>query len=631
MKKTDQPQNDNLSTDQNSKKNKWLIPCIALVIVLILGVGGFFGYKAWLQNEAQKQAEISANDAVAKNDAYNLTQDTDHRHAVEGIDDKTGLDIAGLLAEVGIRTDEDIKNRPPYVELTDENTRSFATVESALITKEDVSIVEISVKADALPISDDGYYYLFSKAIYEDEIYGEPITKTEKDVDFTMHCNLNYNTSSSRLFDKFSVAVLKDGKYVQVSNDMYITNPKQRAQFATSVDGMNSKKGLLVDPVLLNSGQLTDLGVKHGAYNVYMSLILGNSTNPGYPTINYTYNGQTYHFNGEQVNMYDIVFSSLTNQGIDVNAIVINDAPNTNITYPESRGTRATLYAFNASDKAGVDLLAATCSFLANRYNGSSGHGKVSNWIIGNEVNERSIYNYMPYVNIQEYAERYADVMRVCYNAMCAVNKSTRVFISMDQRWNMNKSDDSFYDVRDVLDPFNDYVRSEGNFDWEVGFHPYNYPLTLAKAWDLGNYSKYCTNSADTAVISMKNIQVLTDYLCQDSYKTSDGKVRHVILSEMGYTSYFGQEYQAASYAYAYKIMCANQYIDYMLMSRQTDAGIEVADKLATGINTSGYAQKAIYNVFKYIGTPSEAEYVDKYLGTIGISSWSEITSSRAR
>jgi len=631
MKKTDQTQESKLSVDQNSKKNKWLLPVIIATIVLVVGLGTTFGIKGYLNYVSEKNAQMAAEDATVKNNAFQLTEESDHKHAVSGIDDRTGLDIAALLSEVGVQTDEDIENRPPYVELTDSNRSNFATVESVLISKNDVSTVDVSVSAKALPISDDGYYYLFSKSIYENEISGEPITKTEKDVDFVISCNLNYNTSTSRLFDKFCVAVLVNDQYVQISNDMYITNPQARAQFATSVDGANSKKGLLVDPVLLNSGQLTDLGVKHGAYNVYMSLILGNSTNPGYPTINYTYNGQTYHFNGEQVNMYDIVFSSLTNQGIDVNAILINDSNGTNITYPASRGTKATLYAFNATDEAGINLLAATCSFLASRYNGSSGHGKVSNWIIGNEINERSIYNYMPYVDVTTYAKLYADVVRVCYNAMCAVNKSTRVFISMDQRWNMNKSDDSFYDVRDVLDPFNAYIVSQGNFDWEMGFHPYNYPLTLAKAWDLGNYNKFCTNSADTAVICMKNIQVLTDYLCQEAYLNSKGEVRHVILSEMGYTSYFGQEYQAASYAYAYKIMCANKYIDYMLMSRQTDAGIEVADKLATGINTSGYAQKAVYNVFKYIGTSQESEYVDKYLSVIGISSWNEITSSRAR
>ena len=611
-------------TPKNNKpKRKWLVPVILLVVLIIAGVGAWFGYSYYTDMKAQEAADKEA-DALVKNDAYHLALDTFHKHAVDAVDDESGQSIAEIIASVGTQTTEDIKNRPPYVEITDENRLSFAQVDSVLISSDDRSQIDISVTAKALPISDDGYYYLFAKDIYQSTISGEPITSIEKDIDFTMSCKLNYNSSASRLFKKFCIAVLLHGEYVQVSNEMYITNPSAIATTATARLGENSKKGLLVDPVLLNSGQLKDLNVAHGAYNIFLSYIMGYSTNPGYSTISYTYNGMTYHFNGEMINMYDLVFSSLTNQGIDVNAIIINDLRNSAITYPSSRGASATLYAFNASDKEGVDMLAALCSFLARRYDGSSGHGRVSNWIIGNEVNERSIYNYTPYMDVTSYAKLYADVMRVCYNAMSAVNKSSRVYISMDQRWNMNKSDNSFYDVRDMLEPFNDYIVSEGNFDWHVGFHPYNYPLTMPKAWNLENYSKFVTHSSDTAVISMKNIEVLTDYLCQAKFLDTNGNCRHVILSEMGYTSYFGQEYQAASYAYAYKIMMGNKYIDYMLMSRQTDAGIEVADKLATGINTSGYSQKAIYNVFKFIGTERESEFCDRYLGTIGISNWGE-------
>lgn len=609
---------------------KWIVPTVVTAIVVAL-LGGAFGIHYFIQRQKLNEQIEAQEDAEAKNDAYILAQDTFHKHAVDDIDDESGIDIAKILAQLGIGISEDIDNRPPYEEITDENRADFAEVKSVLLDKDDPSTVVVTVEAETLPVSDDGYYYLFALNMYDNNISDEPITKIEKDVDFEMTCSLNYNTYTSRLFKKFAVGVLLDDEYVLVSQPKYITNPAARASVASTIDGAGSKKGLLVDPVLLNSGQLADLNVKHGAYNIFTSLILGYSPNPNYPTIGYTYNGRTYNFNGEQVNMYDIVFSSLTNQGIDINAIIINDARNSEITFPASRNGSATLYAFNASDDTGVETLAATCSFLANRYSGLSGHGKVSNWIIGNEVNERAIYNYTPYMGVVEYAQNYADVIRVCYNAMASINKSTRVYISLDQRWNMNKSDNSFYDGRDLLDAFNDYVVSEGNFDWNVGYHPYNYPLTVAKAWDPGSYSKYVTNTVDTPVITIKNIQVLTDFLCQENYLDTNNKTRHIVLSEMGYTSYFGQEYQAASYAYAYKIMEANQYIDYQLLSRQTDAGIEVADKLATGINTSGYAQKSVYNVFKYIGTSKESEYVDKYLGVIGVSSWSEITKSRAR
>lgn len=93
----------------------------------------------------------------------------------------------------------------------------------------------------------------------------------------------------------------------------------------------------------------------------------------------------------------------------------------------------------------------------------------------------------------------------------------------------------------------------------------------------------------------------------------------------MGYTSSQGQDLQAASFVYAYKVIEANQYIDSMLFSRQTDASDEIAQGLALGINTLGGGRKSIYNAFKYVDTPESAAYTDFALQVIGVSGWNEI------
>ena len=98
-----------------------------------------------------------------------------------------------------------------------------------------------------------------------------------------------------------------------------------------------------------------------------------------------------------------------------------------------------------------------------------------------------------------------------------------------------------------------------------------------------------------------------------------------MILSEMGYTSSQGQDLQAASFVYAYKIVEANSHIDSLLFTRQTDAASEVAQGLALGINTQGGVHKSIYNAFKYVDTSQSAKYTDFALQVIGISSWSEV------
>jgi len=68
----------------------------------------------------------------------------------------------------------------------------------------------------------------------------------------------------------------------------------------------------------------------------------------------------------------------------------------------------------------------------------------------------------------------------------------------------------------------------------------------------------------------------------------ADGEVRPVILSELGYSSSQGEINQAAAFAYAYYAAENNPYINAILLSRQTDAGEEIAQGLALGLSTQG-------------------------------------------
>ena len=465
-----------------------------------------------------------------------------------------------------------------------------------------------------------------AEEVYEDSIEGkEPIAKTEKDILFTLSTNLNNGSADSHLYQKFSVAVKLDGKYVRVSKPQYITNPEAIAAHAPNFYNHKSKKGLLVDPGKLNNGSLEDLGVKHAAYNIMLSRILGNTTHGQYPTIGYTYHGKHYVFNGHVIDEYDHIFTTLSNKGIEITAIILNDrsAYSNALIHPNARGGggQSNYYAFNNTDKDGIDAMAAVATFLANRYAGT-GHGKVMNWVIGNEVNVRHYWNYIAQTDVKTYSQIYADSLRVFYNGIKSKNKNARVYISLDQVWHQNNSGKICYDGRDMLDEVNRYLKEEGNIDWCVAFHPYNYPLPATKAWA---DNKKVTNSVDTQIITMKNIDVLTNYLQNETFLNSQGEVRRVSLSELGYTSSGGQEIQAASYAYCYKKAERNPYIDNVLLNRQTDHPVEVAEGLALGLDTSGGGHKMIYNVFKHIDG-AQSDSVTKFArDLIGISSWSQL------
>lgn len=543
----------------------------------------------------------------------------------DGTSQELGTNIVNHIITAGNAVDEAYKNRPESHELTEENAADFAAIEICEI-EEGTGKVTVTASGDGIPVSDDKYYYLFALNTYDSGIPegSEAIAKEYKDNTATMTAALNYNRSGSRLFKKFVIAVKKNGKYVQVSRPKYITNPEAIAKYSSVYQTPASKKGLLVDPNKLRGNELDDLGVKQAAYNIPIARLLGPTTSSAYPTIHYNYNGKTYTINGQVVAEYDLVFSTLTAKGISTTAIILNNYSSSypQLIHPDARsGSTAPYYMFNGAEESGVEYMAAIGTFLAERYCDNK-HGKISNWVIANEINARKEWNYMAYTDIETYVEEYAKAFRVFYTAIKSVSSSARVYISIDQQWDRNLKNNTNYDGRDILDVFNRNISAKGNIDWGVAQHPYNVPLTEARIW---KSSKYVKHSANTSMITMENIEVLTNYIQQEQFLNPKGEVRSVLLSEQGYTSQAGEALQAAAFAYAYYKVEANPHIDGFLLNRQTDAPEEVAQGLSFGLNHVGGGPKQIYNVFKYIDTAQHAEYTEFAKSIIGISSWSEI------
>lgn len=605
-----------MKKQKEQRKKKILIAGLAAGILVAVGVG--FGVKQVSDNrkEAIEAAQLEEEEQKKAEEA-----------AAAEAEQKEKEEVLDYSVESGINVFEAIKKRPPSVELTEENRAEFVTIESCLVDNKTTNI-SIKASAEGIPVSDDKSYYLFALRSYQTEITEDmsPVDEAYKDEEIEYSLSRYFGRISGFLY-KYVVAVKLDGKYVAVSSPHYVTNPEEVSVYKSNGDESTSKKGLLIDPNKLRSSELDDLGVQHAAYNIPVSRILGESTGSVYPTIYYPYNGKSYAFNGEVMSEYDLVFSTLTDKGIEVTAILLNDvAPGyPQLIHPLARSGigSAPYYAFNGTDESGMEYLAAIGSFLAERYSGkANGRGVVSNWVIANEINARKEWNYMEYVNLETYVREYVEVFRVLYNVIKTVNGANNIYISLDQQWDRNISGSTNYDARDILDEFNRQIKKEGNIDWGLAIHPYNVPLTTPYIW---NPTKYVKDSPDTSMVSMANIEVVTDYMEQEEFLTEDGEVRSVILSELGYTSLKGEEVQAAALVYAYKKAEANPHIDSILFSRQTDAVEEVAQGLALGLNHVDGSRKYAYNVYKYMDTEQQAEYTDFAKSIIGISDWSQI------
>lgn len=593
----------------------------ALVVVLIITLLIVFKPFAGLFDKSSEDIEVTQDEQIDTEetevaDSGFTISDEERAAAIARITSSDGLEKAWedtWLKKIDISGD----------------TADYLTIDECLIMESETSKVKVSGILNGIPDADSEELYLFALNTYENSVPEglEPsdsyrVEKTNPR--FEMYANLNHKQAGTKLFKKFVIAAKRNGKYQILGTSRYITNPEAIAKYNT-YQTTSSVKGLIVDPNKIHGNELNDLGVKQGAYNIPLGYIMGPTSHGSHPTIYYDYGGKTYAFNGQAVAEFDIIFGALKSKGIQATAVILN---NTNGAYPElihpnARGHgRSWYYMFNGSDASGVNAMAAAATFLAERYSGA--HGCISNWVIANEINATKEWNNYAPVEHYTYAEEYAKGFRVFYNAIKSVNGSAKVYMPLDQQWNRNRNDGD-HDGRDILDDFNNIIKAKGNINWDLAIHPYPVPLTDANFWNGGWNAKYTSQSVDTPMVNMKNVNIVTDYLSGENFRRDDGSTRQVFLSEVGFTSTSGENVQAAAIAYAYYIAEKNPMINGLIINREVDSPLEISEGLAVGLCRTDGSHKKAYEVYKHLDMADSLDYTKFALDIIGADSWGSI------
>lgn len=485
----------------------------------------------------------------------------------------------------------------------------------------------------------DNYLYLFELQPYQDDLEGRSdycgwITKGDA-LSFTLPLNLG--TAEDRLYSKFVVAVYDGEKYTQVSNTAYVTNPEAVAKHTDEYKTAQTKKGLLIENTDNMVSDAFELGINHVIVNIPFHHILGEG-------IQYEYDGKSYSFNKELMERYDNTIRKMSEKNMTVTAVILNGwNDNTpQLVYPgvtKQPENQVFYYGFNASTKEGYETIKAIASFLADRYSSlTSPYGKVSNWIIGNEINNQQ-WNYMGEMSLDRYIEEYERAFRVFYTAIRSTNKNDRLFFSTDYNWNHEANGTTKYNAKDVITQFAERTGASGPMDWGLAYHPYSIPLTEPEFWD-DDQTGLITYDANSPVVNLKNLNVLTDYMQNANMRRADGQVRHIILSEQGFTSKSAtrgenDDLQAAAIAYAYYIADSNPYIDAFIMSRQVDAPMETKDSLMFGLwhcdeskpnDIVPTMRKKSWSIYKYIDNKkSTLETTEFAKEILGIQKWSDV------
>ena len=343
---------------------------------------------------------------------------------------------------------------------------------------------------------------------------------------------------------KYALAAWNGQQYTIISNARYIDNPEVTATMTKSYmgyytsDKITSKKGLQG----VSEGYTEDLGVQHTLLNVNLADMVSMNARTGY--VPYSYKGKTYYFQ-------DMIALSRTVRylnGWDLDnpygshkrsvTLVLLMGWNDELSYlihPSARNRgAASYYALNMQDQNARDTFEALFCYMGEKL----GDNKtlVSNWTLGNEVNSCRVWNYSGNMSLHECVANYAEAFQLLYQGVRRTASESKVFISLDHCWTAS---DAGHSGMEYLNEFAAYMsQTAPSVQWNVNYHPYSHPLNRNDFWsDNGN----TTASWNTPYISMKNINVLTDYLgnIESSYGKPGGSIR-VILGEIGFSAVKG-------------------------------------------------------------------------------------------
>ena len=370
-----------------------------------------------------------------------------------------------------------------------------------------------------------------------------------------------------------------------------------------------SKKGLYITPGMEEDA--IELGVKHATINLSVgdfmpSRAYRNSTH----CVGFKYEGTTYWFAKNALERYDREMSRLAQNNIIVTAILL--LPNRtddlkNLIYPSARGNSANYYQWNMTDASAVRTLCAIVTFFQRRYSKKNGE-RIVGWIVGNEVNNSRVWNWAGNISVDTYVDLYAAQVAAVYSAARKVYANARIYMCLDHYWSVGNGS-GWYAGKTILTKFASRAAAKGlkKGSWNIAYHPYNISQYVV---DIMSASSSVTNSVNTRIITMKNLNVLTDFV-----KKNYSKKCRVILSEQGYSSVTSgkdtSKEQARSIALAYYIAQQNSMVDSLILHRQVD---HTGEGEKYGLYTSwggenAASKKLSWTAYKYADTTKKNVY----------------------
>ncbi|HBE63049.1 MAG TPA: hypothetical protein DDX19_09965 [Rhodopirellula baltica] len=362
-----------------------------------------------------------------------------------------------------------------------------------------------------------------------------------------------------------------------------------------------------------------ELGLAHGSVNLVLSNLVSPTPRPGYhPT---KIRGKERYVNQAAVRNLDHRVEKGRNAGLVMAAILLipnsqtkstEDAPS--LEHPDA-DPAGTYTMPNLTDEASAQLYADTLDFLADRY--SEGHLRIDHWIVHNEIDAGWQWTNMGEVPMHIYLDHYFRSMRLVVAATRRINPHARTFISLTHHWNLEDPPHwRWYRSKDIMQALVRHGEVEGNFPWGLAHHPY--PESL---WESDTWNDNVDFSLDANMFTLKNWQVLDDWLHTKRLRDPKGNVRAVLLSEQGFHASENDpealEQQAAAVLYTFEQIRKCESIlafDYHRpVDNRNEGGLHLGLRGLGSPKQPRGAAKPAWDAYKSIATPAETNLRSKY------------------
>lgn len=369
-------------------------------------------------------------------------------------------------------------------------------------------------------------------------------------------------------------------------------------------------KGLGGIPPLTPDHEIFELGIHHATVNIILNALISEARKPGMTP--WAFEGKTYFLNPGYRDQLDNKVRLLSRNDIVVSAILLvantrnsSMAPANAMIHPDSL-PEGKFAMPNLAEEQGAELYRAAIHFLVERYTRAlGGFGRISNWIMHNEIDQAGTWTNMGDQPVGRYLEAYMRSVRLVYHSARRFDPHARVFISLTHYWTRQSPGNQTYVVRDLLDLFAESGRAEGDFEWGVAYHPYPKSLRVPEVWD-----DEVAFDVDAEYITPRNIEVLPAYLSQERF-LYQGSMRGILLSEQGINarslSPEDQRVQAAGIVYTMNRIRLVPEIEAFHYHGYRDAP-EAEGGLLLGLVNAEIGRKQSWEVYRAIGSDDEPD-----------------------